>query len=144
MKHINKAIAICLLSIPLSMAVQAAEHEMGQMGGGMQGMQGMGQHAGMGQHEGMQGAGQGMQHGGMGGMGGMHGDMMDMSPEHLKEMQAHMLIMHDLSNKILAEKDPAKQQALKDQQLLIMKAHIADRMAKHHKMQMPHPAPEKK
>ena len=141
MKHINKAIAICLLSMPLSMAAQAAEHEMGQMGGGMQGMQGMGQHAGMGQHEGMQGAGQGMQHGGM---GGMHGDMMDMSPEHLKEMQAHMLIMHDLSNKILAEKDPAKQQALKDQQLLVMKAHIADRMAKHHKMQMSHPAPEKK
>ncbi len=134
MKHINKAIAICLLSMPLSMAAQAAEHEMGQMGGGMQGMQGMGQHAGMGQHEGMQ----------HGGMGGMHGDMMDMSPEHLKEMQAHMLLMHDLSNKILAEKDPAKQQALKDQQLLVMKAHIADRMAKHHKMQMPHPAPEKK
>lgn len=145
MKHINKAIAICLLSMPLSMAAQAAEHEMGQMGGGMQGMQGMGQHAGMGhegmgqhgggQHQGMQGAGQ---------PGGMHGDMMDMSPEHLKEMQAHMLIMHDLSNKILAEKDPAKQQALKDQQLLVMKAHIADRMAKHHKMQMSHPAPEKK
>ena len=63
-----------------------------------------------------------------------------MSPEHLKEMQTHMLLMHDLSNKILAEKDPKKQQALKDQQLEVMRAHIADRMAKHHQMKMSHPA----
>jgi hypothetical protein len=111
MKHIYKTIAICLLSLPLSMVVQAGEHDM----------QGMG-----------------MQQGDMKGME-MHGDMMSL--EHLKEMQAHILLMHDLSNKILAEKDPKKQQALKDQQLEVMKAHMADRMAKHHKMNMSHPAP---
>jgi hypothetical protein len=118
MKQVYKIIAICLLSLPAIMQAQAGEHEM----------QGMGM-----QHDGMKGGMQGM---------GMHGDMMaDMlSPEHLKEMQAHMLLMHDLSNKILAEKDPKKQQALKDQQLEIMKAHIADRMAKHHKMPPPPPA----
>ncbi len=41
---------------------------------------------------------------------------------HLKERQTHLLAMHDLSSKILAEKDPAKQQALKEQQLELMKA----------------------
>jgi hypothetical protein len=129
MKHIYKIIAICLLSLPISMLAQAGEHDMQGMGmhDGMKGMQGMDKHDGM--------------KGGMQGMG-MHGDMMAdmMSPEHLKQMQAHMLLMHDLSNKILAEKDPKKQQALKDQQLEIMKAHIADRMAKHHKMPPPPPA----
>ena len=63
-------------------------------------------------------------------MGAMMGQMM--SPEHLKAMQAHILAMHDLSTKILAEKDPKKQQALKDQQLELIKAHMAERMAKHH------------
>jgi hypothetical protein len=117
MKHIYKAIAICLVLMPLSIAAYAAaEHDMSNMG----------QHEGM-QHE---------------GMGGMHGEMMPdmMSPEHLKKMQAHMLILHDLSNKILAEKDPKKQQVLKDQQLEVMKAHMADKMS-HHKMDMSHPAP---
>lgn len=61
-------------------------------------------------------------------MGGMMGEM---TTERLREMQAHMLAMHDLSNKILAEKDPKKQQVLKDQQLELMKIHMADRMAKH-------------
>lgn len=121
MKHIYNAIAVCLLTIPLSITAYAAEHDMASMGKPM---------PGMGQQQGMP-------------MQGMHGDMMaDMlSPEHLKEMQAHMLLMHDLSNKILAEKDPKKQQALKDQQLEVMKAHIADRMAKHHQMKMSRPAP---
>lgn len=120
MKHIYKAIAVCLLTMPLSMAVHA-ESDMSSMG----------KHEGMEKHEGMQ---------------GMHGDMMAqmMSPEHLKEMQAHMLLMHDLSNKILAEKDPKKQQVLKDQQLEVMKAHMAEMMAKHQKMKMSHPMPEKK
>lgn len=54
-----------------------------------------------------------------------------MSPERLQAVQAHMLALHDLSNKILAEKDPKKQQVLKDQQIELMKAHMADRMAKH-------------
>ena len=78
---------------------------------------------------------------------GMHADKMAhmMSPEHLKEVQAHQLLMHDLSNKILAEKDPKKQQALKDQQLEMMRAHIAERMAKHQQMKMnpPHPIEKK-
>ncbi len=60
-----------------------------------------------------------------------HGMTGKMNLEHLKEKQANMLAMHALSNQILAEKDPKKQQALKDQQLEMMKAHIADRMARH-------------
>lgn len=52
--------------------------------------------------------------------------------EHLKKKQAHMLMMHDLSNKILAEKDSKKQQALKDQQLELMKAHHMEMMSMHH------------
>ncbi len=64
-------------------------------------------------------------------MGGMMGKM---NPERLQAMQAHMLSMHDLSNKILAEKDPKKQQALKDQQIELMKAHIAEKIAKHQQM----------
>lgn len=71
-------------------------------------------------------AGKAMQHE----MAGMdHGN----KPEQLKEMQAHTLMMHDLSNKILAETDPTKQQALKDQQLELMKAHHAQMMSAHHK-----------
>ncbi len=50
---------------------------------------------------------------------------------HLKEMQAHLLTMHDLSNKILAETDPAKQQVLKDQQLELMKAEHMKKMSGH-------------
>jgi hypothetical protein len=58
---------------------------------------------------------------GMGMMGGM-------DEEHLRSMQEHMLMMHDYSNKILAEKDPAKQAQLKNQQLELMKAHHAQMM----------------
>ena len=49
--------------------------------------------------------------------------------EYLKEMQAQMLTMHDLSNRILAETDPQKQQALKDQQLEMMKAQYLQMMS---------------
>lgn len=49
----------------------------------------------------------------------------------LKERQAHLLAMHDLSNKILAETDPAKQQILKDQQLELMKAEHTKSMSRH-------------
>jgi hypothetical protein len=42
--------------------------------------------------------------------------------EYLQGMQVQMLQMHDLSNKILSETDPQKQQALKAQQLELMKA----------------------
>ena len=60
-------------------------------------------------------------------------DMMD--PEkttaHLKKMQEHMLAMHDLSTKILAETDPAKKQALMDQQLELLRAHHMEKMSNH-------------
>lgn len=69
-------------------------------------------------------------------------DMEGMDPakmsEHLKQKQEHMLMMHDLSNRILAETDPAKQQALKDQQLEIMKAHHMKMMSMHHGKGMMH------
>jgi hypothetical protein len=50
---------------------------------------------------------------------------------HLKERQAYLLAMHDLSSKILAETDPTKQQALKDQQLELMKAEHIKSMSRH-------------
>ena len=88
--------------------------------------------------------GMGMHHGmGMGGMmGGMSDEQRD---QHLKGMQEHMLQMHDLSSQILAEKDPAKKEVLKKQQLDLMKAHHAQMMGKmmggmHHNQAAPAPA----
>lgn len=73
---------------------------------------------------------------------GMDHDMGAMDPakmtEHLKQKQEHMLTMHDLSNKILAEQDPQKQQALKDRQLELMKAHHMEMMSMHHGKPMDH------
>lgn len=56
--------------------------------------------------------------------------------EHLKMKQEHILKMHDLSNKILAETDPAKKQALKDQQLDLMKSEHMQMMNMHHQKMM--------
>ena len=56
--------------------------------------------------------------------------------EHLKIRQEQMLKMHDLSNKILAETDPKKQQALKDQQLELIKAEHLQMMSMHHPKMM--------
>ena len=76
---------------------------------------------------------------------GMGHDMSKMDPakmtEQMKSKQEHMLMMHDLSNKILAEQDPQKQQALKDQQLELMKAHHMQMMSKHHGKPMKHDKP---
>jgi len=58
--------------------------------------------------------------------------------EHMKMEQEHQLKIHDLSNKILSETDPKKQQELKDQQLKLMEEHHMHKMEmmmKHHKMQ---------
>ena len=55
--------------------------------------------------------------------------------EHLKMKQEHMLKMHDLSNQILTEKDAAKKESLKNQQLELMKAHHAQ-MMEHHQQKM--------
>ena len=56
--------------------------------------------------------------------------------EQLKVRQEQMLKMHDLSNKILAETDPKKQQALKDQQLELIKAEHLQMMSMHHPKMM--------
>ena len=56
--------------------------------------------------------------------------------EHLKMKQEQILKMHDLSSKILAETDPAKQQALKDQQLELIKAEHMQMMNMHHPKMM--------
>ncbi|PKM12711.1 MAG: hypothetical protein CVV13_04230 [Gammaproteobacteria bacterium HGW-Gammaproteobacteria-3] len=69
---------------------------------------------------------------------GMANRMAGMSEEqkdqHMRAMQEHMLTMHELSDKIIAEQDPAKKQALKDQQLELMKAHKAQMMGHMQKM----------
>lgn len=44
-----------------------------------------------------------------------------MSDEGLRERQEHLLKMHELSNRILAAKDPKIKQQLKDEQLQMMK-----------------------
>jgi hypothetical protein len=80
--------------------------------------------------------GMGMHHG-MGGMGGMMAGMTEeQKDKHMQSMQEHMLKMHDLSNQILAEKDPAKKDVLKKQQLQLMKAHHTEMMESHQQMPM--------
>ncbi|MDD5461668.1 MAG: hypothetical protein PHG00_08560 [Methylococcales bacterium] len=55
------------------------------------------------------------------GMGTMSGMTLEQKDQHLRAMQEHMLMMHDLSNQILAEPDPGKKEQLKNQQLQLMK-----------------------
>ena len=124
MDNLYKSTAALLLLLPVSMASLAAEPQ-----NTVEPMQGMSQHQGMNmnKNQGMdmnkrQAANAAKHQGkGMGMMGGMN-------EEHLRSMQEHMLMMHDYSNKILAEKDPAKQAQLKNQQLELMKAHHAQMM----------------
>ncbi|GAB4278118.1 MAG: hypothetical protein Kow0065_24490 [Methylomicrobium sp.] len=122
MKKIISLLALLTLAVTTQNSVaeehpapaDKPKHEM-KMGKGMPGMKEM------------QGMG-----GEMGGMDGMdHGKMR----EHLKMKQEYQLKLHDLTNKILAEKDPAKQQALKDEQLNLMEQHHMH-MMKMHKMKM--------
>lgn len=79
----------------------------------------------------------GQMHKGMG-MGKHLGMMENMSAEekeqHMRAMQEHMLEMHDLSNKILAAKDPKEKEVLKDKQLELMKAHKQKMMVRHRMM----------
>jgi hypothetical protein len=69
-------------------------------------------------------------------------DMMGMSEDQkdiqLRKLQEHHLMMHDLSNQIFAEKDPAKKEQLKNQQLQIMKAHHAQMMGNRQQMKQKH------
>ncbi|MGZ5620155.1 MAG: hypothetical protein ACXWFG_04750 [Methylobacter sp.] len=101
MKHLYKSTAILLLLLPISMISSAAEPQKADEPTKEMGMQGMGM------------------------MGGMTEEQ---KTEHMRNMQEHMLKMHDLSNQILSEKDPAKKETLKNQQLELMKAHHAQMM----------------
>lgn len=66
---------------------------------------------------------------------GMMGGMSEAEKDQrMRDMQEQMLKIHDLSNQILAEKDPFKKQKLKDEQLQLMKAHKASMMGKHKSM----------
>jgi hypothetical protein len=47
---------------------------------------------------------------------------LEQKDQHLRAMQDQMLIMHNLSNQILAETDPVKKEELKNQQLQLMKS----------------------
>lgn len=104
MKHLYKSIAVLLLLLPVSMTSSAAEP----------------------QQPAEPAREAGMQHGmGMGMMGGMSEEQ---KTAHMKAMQEHMLKMHELSNQILSEQDPAKKEALKNQQLELMKSYHAQMM----------------
>ena len=135
MKQIQKIAGVLMLA-SLSFSAFSAEEqskEKGAMQPGMKMQEGMEMQPGMGMQrgKGMQGGGMGMQGGkGMnkGMMGGMGGMSDEQKEQHMRAMQEHMLMMHELSNKIIAEKDPKKKQELKDQQLEMMKAHRAQMM----------------
>ena len=101
MKHLYKSIVALLLLLPLGATTSFAE-EPQKVAEPMQ--------SGMDMNQGM----------GTGMKGGMTVEQKD---QHLRAMQEHMLMMHDLSNQILAEKDPAKKEQLKNQQLQLMKTH---------------------
>jgi hypothetical protein len=136
MKHLNQLMAAFFLLSSYGMVSYAGEpinkpesQGTNRMGGGMGGMGGMGR-------------GMGEMGGGMGGMmGGMSEEQKDL---HMRTFQDHMLLMHELSDKILAEKDPAKKEQLKKQQLDLLKAHHDQLMEHrrqwqkdHQKMQQP-------
>ncbi|WP_374089842.1 hypothetical protein [Methylomicrobium lacus] len=133
MKPIKITSAALFLLLPLSMASHAetpesptATDEPMSMPGGMSG--------GMGMHRGM----------------GMRGPMSEAErDQHMRMYQEHMLKMHDLSNRILAEPDAKKKEQLKNEQFELMKAHQAqmmthrmERMQKHQKPEQPAPAPK--
>lgn len=141
MYYLYRSTAALLLLLPFSMVSLAAESQQAA-----EPMQGMSQHQGMGTNK-----SQGMdmsKHQGMD-MNKSSGtdtgkpqctgmEMMGMNEEHLRSMQEHMLMLHDYSNKILAEKDPAKQAQLKNQQLELMKAHQAQMMQHGQQMKQEH------
>jgi hypothetical protein len=68
--------------------------------------------------------------------------------QHMRMNQEHMLKMHDLSNRILAETDPKKKEQLKNEQLELMKSHHEQMMTKRmerkqrHQKAMEKPAPK--
>ena len=108
MINFYKSSAAFLLLLPISLSSLAAEPKAAP-----ETMPGMAM---------PQGKGMGM---GMGMMGGMTEEQLD---QHLRFQQDHLLKMHDLSTQILNEKDPAKKEQLKKQQLELMKTHHAQKM----------------
>jgi hypothetical protein len=56
--------------------------------------------------------------------------------EHLKMRQEQMLKMDELSDRIRAETDPQKKQALKDEHLQLIKAEHMQMMTMHHTKMM--------
>lgn len=111
MKHLYKALAVSLLLIPV--AGFASDDEACEKKSA---------------HSGMKGS--------MMGMMQMMSD--EQKKEHMRSMQAHMLMMHDYANRILAEKDPKKAQQLKDEQLELMMAHMKKMMEHKKKMMEKH------
>lgn len=130
MKQLSQTLAALLVIAPLTTTVYAAEEKAPMPPGhSMPGMGGMNMNMPQGQGGGMHGMGMGM-------MGGMTEEQQD---QHMRMMQEHMLQMHELSDKILAAKDPQEKQKLKDQQLQMMKAHKMQMMKMMHPgMEMPH------
>ncbi|MGR9012682.1 MAG: hypothetical protein ACU83U_03465 [Gammaproteobacteria bacterium] len=112
MKHLYKSTAALLLLLPISMMSFAAEPPKTNMP-----MNKMGMHQGMGMMSGMS---------------------EEQKNEKMRTMQEHMLQMHDLSNQILTEKDAAKKETLKTQQLELMKAHHAQMMEQRQQMMEQH------
>lgn len=122
MKQIQTIAGVLMLA-SLSFGAFSQEEqpkEEGMMQEGMEMKPGMKMQPGMRMHKGM-----------MGKMGGMNEEQRE---QHMRAMQDHMLTMHELSNKIIAEKDPKKKQELKDQQLEMMKAHRMQMMEHMQKM----------
>ncbi|TAK60680.1 hypothetical protein [Methylobacter sp.] len=107
MKHLYKSTAALLLLLSISMMSSAAEPQKTDAPMKEKGM----------------------------GMGMMENMTEEQKDEHMRSMQEHMLKMHDLSNQILLEKDPAKKELLKNQQLELMKAHHAQ-MKEHRQKKM--------
>jgi len=111
MKHFYKSTAVLLLLLPMSMTSTAAEPKKP-----VDPLKEMDTHQGS-------------------GMGCCQTE--EQKSEHMRTMQEHMLTMHDLSNQILSEKDPAKKEELKNKQLELMKTYHAQ-MKQHGQQKMQH------
>ena len=99
MKHLYKSIVALLLLLPLGATSFAEEPQ--KVAEPMQ--------SGMNINQGM-------------GTGMKSGMTLEQKDQHLRAMQEHMLVIHDLSNQILAETDPAKKEQLKNLQLQLLKS----------------------
>ena len=117
MKYFCESIAAIMLGTLLASSSFAAEpvKQSTDKQGAMK--KDMGKGMGMGSMGGM----------GMGSMSGMSAEKMD---QRMRMMQDEMLKMHELSNRILEAKDPKERERLKEEQLVLMKAHRQKMMAR--------------